>query len=328
MGAMKKGVKLLLTVCLFLLCTVFAGCGNANRAPHTEDGSKPRAAYAVILKSRSDAFTELLRKGIEEEAVRQGITADIFYAGDAADIHGQLQILKNCVERGYKAIGIAPLTEDADLSAEIAEANQKGIYMVFFGDTVNAQTMQTSNGIFAAVTADAERLGMQGANYIVSQLTKGGEVAVLSEGEADVPQKRGAEDAFRVATGIRLLSTESTSAESKSVKAYAERLMQTNPALKAFYCCNDKIAMETVQAVQSMGKSEEIMVVGTGGTDAARKSIENGTLTATIAVDFAEIGAAALREMCDAVKGGAAVDSTAAPEILYIDAYILEKTKR
>ncbi len=70
------------------------------------------------------------------------------------------------------------------------------------------------------------------------------------------------------------------------------------------------------------------MVVGTGGTDAARKSIENGTLTATIAVDFAEIGAAALREMCDAVKSGAAVDSTAAPEILYIDAYILEKTKR
>ena len=59
MGAMKKGVKLLLTVCLFLLCTVFAGCGNANRAPHTEDGSKPRAAYAVILTVWKEAIKRL-----------------------------------------------------------------------------------------------------------------------------------------------------------------------------------------------------------------------------------------------------------------------------
>lgn len=328
MRRMKKSTCSLLMAFLFLLCAVFAGCENENSITHTEDGTRTHAAYAMILKSRSDPYTEILRKGVEEEAARQGITADIFYANDAADINGQLQILKNCIEGGYKAIGIVPLTGDADFSEGIAAANKKGIYIVFFGDTVNAEVMQASNGVLAAVTANAEQLGAQGANYIVSKLTKGGDVAVLSESIADTPQKRGAESAFREATGIRLLTAEIPSAESKSVQEHAQRLIQANPAIKAFYCCSDKAALETVQAVQSMGKSKDILVVGTGGAEAARQSIENGVLTATIAVDFAEIGAAALRQMGDAVKSGAAIEPTAAPEIIFVDSYILEKAKQ
>lgn len=321
----KVSVGGIFAVCLFLLGTVFTGCGKEVRAPKSEKDAEPHTVYAVIFKSLSDPFTETARRGVEEEAVRLGITVDIFYANDAADIHGQLQILKDCIEKGYKAIGIAPLTTDADLSEGLSVTEKKGIYTVLFGDTVNLSTIQEASGVFAAVTVNAEQLGAQGANYIVSKLTKGGAVAVLSESLTEEKLKQGAENAVRGATGVRLIDTKTVSAEGNALKSRAEQLISKNADLKAFYCCNDKTALEVCRAVQNVGKSEEVLIVGTGGTEAARKSIENGVLTATIAVDFAEIGARTLREMYSAVQSGAVAEPTAAPEIIFVDSYILEK---
>jgi D-allose transport system substrate-binding protein len=101
--------------------------------------------------------------------------------------------------------------------------------------------------------------------------------------------------------------------------------MQTNPDLKAFYCCNDTMALGVMQAVQNVGKAGKILVVGTDGTPEALQMIDAGRLTATVAQDPAKVGAAGLDLLVEAVKSGKQIGVDAEPKFTAIDSILVTK---
>jgi D-allose transport system substrate-binding protein len=64
------------------------------------------------------------------------------------------------------------------------------------------------------------------------------------------------------------------------------------------------MAMGVAQAVANAGKTGKILVVGTDGVPEARKMVEAGQMTATVAQNPADIGATGLKMMVDAAKTG------------------------
>lgn len=313
----KYYLFLMLTV---LLCAFFTACGKNDTPLLKKNNTKAAGTYAVILKSTADSTVKPLRQGVETEAARQGKSVDFFYPKNASDVQGQIEMLAACVESGYQAIGVVPLAADADFTQGIAAAEKQGIRVVLFGETVCSHTVEAANGAEAIVTVNAEKQGKLGAQYIVSKLTRGGGVAILSETTLETPQKQGAEAVFRLTSGIDLLESETMTETSLPLRKRAEQLIKQNPNLKAIYCCSDAAALEVWKSVKATGKTEDIIIVGTGGTEAARKSIENRELTATIAVDYAEIGATAFQKMAEINENGAAT----ATKIIYVDPYIAE----
>lgn len=308
-----------------VLCVFLTACGKSDTSLPEKDGTAASAAYAVILKSKSAPFTEELRSGIELEAKRQGKTVEFFYAADASDVQGQIEMMQNCAEQGYKAIGVEPIAADADLTQGISAAGKKGIHVVLFGDAVDLASQEALNGVFAAVTVDTKRLGVLGANYIVSQLVRGGDVAIFSETAVDSPQKQGAESVFHAASEIHLSDTTLWNNESTSLQKRAAQLLEMHPNLKAIYCCTDAAALEGCQAAKMLNRAGDILIVGTGGTDAARKSIKNGGLNASVAIDYTEIGAVAFQKMTEAALNNADAEFASAPEVVFIDPYIIEQ---
>ncbi|STR73424.1 D-allose ABC transporter [Raoultella ornithinolytica] len=57
------------------------------------------------------------------------------------------------------------------------------------------------------------------------------------------------------------------------------------------------MAMGVAQAVANAGKSQTVLVVGTDGIPEARKMVEAGQMTATIAQNPGNIGATGLKMM-------------------------------
>lgn len=338
---MKKNSKKLVSVLLALavvLSFVLAACGKGDNNATTVAGDTSAAGetntatgeaeYAVILKTLSNDFWATMKKGIEEEAAKQGIKVDIFAAQSEEDTEGQLRILENCLAKNYKAIGVAPLSP-TNLINGIVQANKKGIYVMNIDEKIDMDTLKSAGGsVIAFATTDNVKVGEKGANYIIEKLTDGGEVAIIegkagnASGEA---RKQGATAAFEAKDNIKLVGSQPADWDRQKALDTAASMIQQNPNLKAFYCCNDTMALGALQAVKNAGKLGEIMVVGTDGAAEALKSVEAGELSATVAQDSAEIGAVSLRQMIEAVKTGAEINPEATPETIPVDSYIVEK---
>ena len=116
-----------------------------------------------------------MKKGIEQEADKQGIKVDIFAANSEEDTEGQLRILENCIAKGYKAIGVAPLSP-TNLINGIVQANKKGIYIMNIDEKIDMDTLKSTGGsVIAFATTDNVEVGKKGAEYIIDKLADGGE---------------------------------------------------------------------------------------------------------------------------------------------------------
>ena len=309
----------------FIVClaaSLLCSCADKRGSSSLESGSSSSDPSLSSSSSSSSLEDESLPEVriVEAEGIRAS-GGGRYEAGDEV-------VIGISVAKGYKAIGVAPLSP-TNLINGIVAANQKGIYVMNIDEKVDMDTLKNAGGsVIAFATTDNVKVGEKGANYIISKLTSGGDVAIIegkagnASGEA---RKQGATDAFKAATGINLVGSQPADWDRQKALDTAASMIQQNPNLKAIYCCNDTMALGALQAVKNAGKLGEILVVGTDGAAEALKSVEAGELSATVAQDSAEIGAVSLRQMVEAVKAGAAIDPNATPETIPVDSYIVEK---
>ena len=322
---MKKRLLLM----LMCLVTVFglAACGNnnegkepasseeANSTEVTESKETENAEYAVILKTQASDFWVKMKEGVEAEAKELGIKVDVFAAQSEENTEEQLNILQNAANKGYKAIGIAPLSPVNAVSA-VADAYKKGIYVMNIDEKLDMDQLKQQGGaVIGFATTDNVAVGKKAADFIVEKLQKGDKVAIVEGKAGNVSgedRKNGAQKAFEDA-GMTVVGSLPADWDRQKALDVANSFIQQNADLKAIYCCNDGMALGALQAVMNANKVGEILVVGTDGDAEAVASIEKGELSATVAQDPAGIGRTALREMVEAVKNKITVDPNAEP---------------
>ncbi|WP_308540527.1 D-allose transporter substrate-binding protein [uncultured Murdochiella sp.] len=334
---MKKRLLLL----LMCLVTVFglAACGNnnegkepasseeANSTEVTESKETGNAEYAVILKTQASDFWVKMKEGVEAEAKELGIKVDVFAAQSEENTEEQLNILQNAVNKGYKAIGIAPLSPVNAVSA-VADAYKKGIYVMNIDEKLDMDQLKQQGGaVIGFATTDNVAVGKKAADFIVEKLQKGDKVAIVEGKAGNVSgedRKNGAQKAFEDA-GMTVVGSLPADWDRQKALDVANSFIQQNADLKAIYCCNDGMALGALQAVMNANKVGEILVVGTDGDAEAVASIEKGELSATVAQDPAGIGRTALREMVEAVKNKITVDPNAEPKVLPVESKLITK---
>jgi D-allose transport system substrate-binding protein len=292
--------------------------------------SRAQAAdYAIVLKTLANPFWVSMKAGIEKEAQKLGVTVDISAAPSESDLQAQLLLFEDALNKNYKGIAFAPISA-VNLVQPAAKAYKKGIFLVNLDEKVDVASLKQAGGnVEAFITTDNVAVGKKGAEFIVQQLgTAGGKVAVV-EGKAGAAsgeaRKKGATEAFQSAKNIQLVASQPADWDRLRALDVATNIMQTNPDLKAFYCCNDTMALGVMQAVQNVGKAGKILVVGTDGTPEALQMINAGRLTATVAQDPAKVGATGLDLLVEAVKNGKQIGVDAEPKFTAIDSILVTK---
>lgn len=332
---MKKIIAILLAMAIGLS---LAACGSTPAQPsqpaaeasstdaapaESAPAAEGKAEYAVVLKVLSSQFWQTMRDGIQAEADKMGIKVDIYAANTEDDVEGQVTLLENAISTGYKAIGVAPIS-DVNLNNAIADATSKGIKIVNIDEKVNMDALAELGGACTAyVATDNVAVGKLGAEYLIEQIGGAGEVAIV-EGKAGAVsgenRRDGAKAAFEAA-GLTIV--ESQPADWDRTKAYdvATNYITAHPDLKAIYCCNDTMAMGVQEAVEASGK--DIKVCGTDGNDDAIQSVADGKLAATVAQNPAAVGAKGLQLMVEAVENDAAMEPGAEVPVYGIDAILI-----
>ncbi|NMD37182.1 MAG: D-allose transporter substrate-binding protein [Christensenellaceae bacterium] len=309
---MKKILSIVLALMLIIGAVPFAMAEDAQ--------------VAIILKALGNPFWETMKKGIEDKAAELGVQVDIFAANSEEDVEGQLLILENAIGKGYKAIGVAPLSP-TNLNNAIAQAMREGIYVINIDEKVDIDALKALGGnVMGFTTTDNVAVGKIAGDDIVASLPEGGKVAIIEGKAGNASGKHradGAKSAFDAAENIELV--ESQPADWDRTKAYdvATNYITKHPDLKAIYCCNDTMAMGALEAVKA--SNLDILVYGTDGNPDAVASVEAGELTGTVAQDPAGIGARAFELLLSYIETGAAIDLEAEVPVEYVDAFLIKK---
>ena len=328
---MKKALALLLALAM-ALTLVACGGAPASSTPASGSASVPAsstgaaegdAEYAVVLKVLSSQYWQTMRDGIEAKAEELGIKVDIYAANTEDDVEGQVSLLENAISKGYKAIGVAPIS-NVSLNNAIAEATEKGIKIVSIDEVVDLEALTELGGaVYAYVATDNVKVGQMGAEYLIEQIGGEGEVAIVEGkvGSINGDNRRdGATETFEAA-GLTVV--DSQPADFDRTKAYdlVTNYITAHPDLKAIYCVNDTMAMGAQEAVEASGK--DIKVCGTDGNADAIQSVADGKLCATVAQDPALVGATSLELMVEAVETDAPLESTVDIPVTRIDPILI-----
>ena len=328
---MKKALALLLALAM-ALTLVACGGAPASSTPASGSASVPAsstgaaegdAEYAVVLKVLSSQYWQTMRDGIEAKAEELGIKVDIYAANTEDDVEGQVSLLENAISKGYKAIGVAPIS-NVSLNNAIAEATEKGIKIVSIDEVVDLEALTELGGaVYAYVATDNVKVGQMGAEYLIEQIRGEGEVAIVEGkvGSINGDNRRdGATETFEAA-GLTVV--DSQPADFDRTKAYdlVTNYITAHPDLKAIYCVNDTMAMGAQEAVEASGK--DIKVCGTDGNADAIQSVADGKLCATVAQDPALVGATGLELMVEAVETDAPLEPTVDIPVTRIDPILI-----
>jgi ABC-type sugar transport system substrate-binding protein len=95
--------------------------------------------------------------------------------------------------------------------------------------------------------------------------------------------------------------------QEKGLKA-AEDILQAHPDVNAIVASNDLMALGAVQAVESAGKSDSVIVVGDDAIPSALEALRKGSLDATIDGNTDKVGYEAVMAAYHLVHDGAKLD--------------------
>lgn len=89
----------------------------------------------------------------------------------------------------------------------------------------------------------------------------------------------------------------------ETAQAWAEGLMTSHPEVDVVFCGNDDMAMGVANAIDAVGRTGEIVVLGTDGQDVGLSLMQEGKMAATVRMNVMEIGVAMADSMIQCLKG-------------------------
>ena len=153
---------------------------------------------------------------------------------------------------------------------------------------------RTVNGadVQSLVSSDNEAGGRQAADELAKAMGGEGEIIIL-QGVAGTSASRdrgaGFTEGLKAYPGIKIAAQQTANFDRAEALNVATNLLQAHPGVTGVFAENDEMALGAIQALGSRAGAE-VSVVGFDGTEGGFAAIKDGTLTATIAQQPAELG--------------------------------------
>lgn len=278
----------------------FAKLGKVSKA----QGKK---RIGVVLVTLSNPFWVAMKDGYQAAAREFGVEIDVQAAPQENSVTAQLNILENMIAKDYDAIVVHTITAQ-NLLPGIIKAAKKGI-PVISDRRIDVDAARNGGGKPIIVDlVDFYGQGKAGAQFIVNRLSgKGGGKVAIIEGLPGAPQSEarrdGAADVFKKSRGINLVSVQPGNWDRAKAYNVTTNLLQAHPDLKAIICANDIMALAATEAIEAMGKTGQVIVVGIDLIPQAKQAIAEGKLAASVAFSPWVIGEACARSALLAIAG-------------------------
>lgn len=294
---------------MFML--VLSACGaatlegdQAGDNGEVEEKTPEDITIGLSISTLNNPFFGELQNGVVEAAEENGSTVRSVDAQD--DTATQVNGIDDLIQQGVDILLINPVDSDA-ITPAIESANSAGIPVI----TID----RSSEGgeVLTFIASDNVEGGEMAAEYIIEMIGEDAAVVQL-EGVpgASATNERG--EGFRNVADEKLNVLESQSANFNRSEGLTvmENIIQSYSDIGAVFAQNDEMALGALEALESAGMND-VIVVGFDGNDDALAEIEAGRLDATVAQQPDEMGRIAVDAVYDYFSGVEVESEIAAP---------------
>lgn len=284
----KKWSALVLSTVMIL--SLLAGCNGGDKAEMTDSdvqsGGKDYEITVVCMALNSD-YWHMVEAGAKLAGKELGVTVDVVGPNAESDSASQINMVEDACNSGADAIVLAP-NEPTSLVSAAKTVKNNDIPLVI----IDAKLDTDDESLYSCFIGTGNvAAGGEGGKFIASKLQKGDKVAIIRglNGQSIHDQRaNGAQEAMEEA-GLKIVSVQPADSDRGKAVNVAENMLQSDPDIKAFYATNDDMALGALQAVES-GGLKDVVIVGFDGTFNAMDSIADGKLTASVAQQPIEEG--------------------------------------
>lgn len=282
----------------------------------------------ILLGDSSNPFWDAMQREYEALASRLGFAVECVHAHPDKDPQAQCHTLRQMLGRGYDALVINPLGQH-NLVPAILEAAEKRIPVIDVGGKTDEAAVASAGDMFVPVlTVDFWEQGRMAGRYLAQRLNlprsrdnsadgAGTRSVVMVQGRSTSKQSLGrvggASETLSQEPGIAVVETISADFDRQRARELAAGLLARTPAVDAFFCANDLMALGVAEAVASWretsGRTEDAqaapspLVVGVDGTAEGLQAVAEGRLSATVAFSPARVAQVILEAVDQVLKG-------------------------
>ena len=296
----KKILAMLMASAMALTMTACGGSASQSGSDSTADTGSDAAGgnhkISVILKTLNSEYWQAVSAGINQAADDLGVTVDLQGPPSETSYDEQLNMIETTLgSSDAEALVLAPLQPDVATTA-VANATIP---------VLSVDTTFTSDKLVSYVGVSNEDAAKSGGEYVAEKLGGTGNVVILAGVQGDTTSEdrvKGWTEGIE-AGGCTVLDMQYTDAVADKAVTTLEGLMQQYPdQIDAVVCHSDDVAMGAAQALQSMGKQDDVVVCGVGGISGATP-VKEGSITATVDIGAYQMGYDCVARALDAIEG-------------------------
>lgn len=291
-----------------LAAALLAGCGGGGDAEGAASGGGATPlTIAVIPKGTTHEFWKSIHAGAiqaQRELEAEGQAIRVIWKGPLRedDREQQVQVVEGFLAQGVDGIVLAPL-DDRALVRPVEDAQRAGVPVVIIDSELK------SDQIVSFVATDNHRGGQLAADRMGKLLGNRGKVLVLryQEGSASTQQR---EDGFlrrlRAAyPGIEVVSADQyAGATRETAKRAAENLLNRfGDEIQGVFTPNESSTVGTLLALQDVGKTGTIRLVGFDASESLVRALRAGELQGLVVQNPMRMGYLGVKTMADHLRG-------------------------
>ncbi|MDJ0752717.1 MAG: sugar ABC transporter substrate-binding protein [Ardenticatenaceae bacterium] len=265
--------------------------GGEAMEPEANQGEQ--AVIGLIMKSLGNDFFKNMEEGAVAHAAARG-DVELIPLGiqNETDVEAQIALVENLIAQSVDAIVVAPADSRA-LIPILAQASEAGIVVVNIDVEMDPEAMAEA-GIDVPFVGPDNRAGAKMVgDVLAAELGEGAKVIILegNPGAENAAQRAAGFADAAAEGGLEVVASQTAYWETDEAFELVSNLLTANPDVTGIMASNDSMALGAVQAVESMGLSDSVTIVGFDNIAPIQPLVIDGTVLATLDQFGAEMAA-------------------------------------
>nr|WP_255616856.1 sugar ABC transporter substrate-binding protein [Aurantimonas sp. VKM B-3413] len=269
----------------------------------------------LITKTDTNPFFVKMKEGAEAKAKELGINLQSYAGRIDGDTESQVAAIESCIAGRAKGILITP-TDTKALVPIVKKARDAGLLVIAL-DT-SFEPIDAADATFATDNFEAGKLIGQWAKATLGEDAKDAHIAFLdlipAQPSVDVMRDQGFMEGFGIDVknknvigdedDPRISGHDITNGNEEGGRQAMENLLQKDPSINVVYTINEPAAAGAYQALKSLGKDSDTLLVSIDGGCPGVQNVKEGIIGATSMQYPLKMAALGVEAIANFVKTG------------------------
>lgn len=297
---MKTRVFALTAAVALAAMTAFPAVAQDEMAAPEPFADDAKPYVPIVSKGFQHQFWQAVKLGAEEKGAELNMDVNFIGPASESDVAIQIEMLQAEYDKGPDAVCFAALDSQAALPL-LEQMQADGIPVIAFDSGVEGDipitTAATDNVAAAALAADkmAELIGGEGKVGVIvhDQTSRTG----IDRSEGFVNQMA---EAY---PNIEIIGPQYGAGDHAKSADLARAMITANPDIKGFFGGNEGSAIGVINAVNELGMSGDLVVIGYDSGIAQINAINDGLMAGAVQQNPVGIGAKCVEAAAMALQG-------------------------